>query len=103
MAVVQATAAASIQPLARELPYAADAAVKKKKKKRYKWAYLRSKNKLLDKNRLVIAKEEEVGGGMDCEFGISRSKVLYIEEINDKVNILGKNILKKSVYVYTHI
>ena len=36
-------------------------------------------------NRLVVAKGEGVGGGMDWEFGISRCKLLYIEWINNKV------------------
>ena len=30
-------------------------------------------------NRLVVAKEERVGGGMEWESGISRYKLLYIE------------------------
>ena len=36
-------------------------------------------------SRLVDAKEEGVGGGMKWEVGISRCKVLYIEQINNKV------------------
>ena len=36
-------------------------------------------------NRLVVAKGEEGGGGMDCEFGISKCKLLYIEWISNKV------------------
>ena len=36
-------------------------------------------------NRLVVAKGEGVGGGMEWEFGVSRCKLLYIEWINNKV------------------
>ena len=36
-------------------------------------------------NGHVVAKEEGVGGWMDWEFGISRCKLLYIEQINNKV------------------
>ena len=36
-------------------------------------------------NRLVVAKGEGVGGGMECEVGVSRCKLLYIEWINNKV------------------
>ena len=33
-------------------------------------------------NRLVAAKGDGVGGGIEWEFGISRCKLLYIEWIN---------------------
>ena len=36
-------------------------------------------------NRLVVAKGEGVGGGMQWEFGVSRCKLLYREWINNKV------------------
>ena len=36
-------------------------------------------------NRLVVAKQEGVGGGMEWEVGVSRCKLLYIEWINNKV------------------
>ena len=36
-------------------------------------------------NRLVVAKGEGVGGGMEGEVGVSRGKLLYIEWINNKV------------------
>ena len=36
-------------------------------------------------NRLVIAKGEEVCGGMEWEFGVSKCKLLYTEWINNKV------------------
>ena len=32
----------------------------------------------------MVAKGEEGRGGMDSEFGISRCKLLYIKEINNK-------------------
>ena len=35
--------------------------------------------------RLVVAKGEWGGGGMDWKFGVSRHKLLYIEWINNKV------------------
>ena len=64
-------------------------------------------------NRLVAAKGEGVGGGMEWEVGVSRSKLLYIGWINNKVllystenyiqypmiNHNGKNILK-CIYMY---
>ena len=36
-------------------------------------------------NRLVVAKEEGVGGGMEWEAEGSRCKLLYIEWISSKV------------------
>ena len=36
-------------------------------------------------NRLVVAKGEEVGGGMEWEVGDSRRKLLYTGWINNKV------------------
>ena len=36
-------------------------------------------------NRLVVAKGEGAGGGLDWEFGTSRWKLIYIECINSKV------------------
>ena len=36
-------------------------------------------------NRLVVAKGEGGGGGMDWEFGISRCKLVYIGWINNQV------------------
>ena len=36
-------------------------------------------------NRLVVAKVEGVGGGMEWEVGVSRCELLYIEWINNKV------------------
>ena len=66
-------------------------------------------------NRLVVAKEEGVRGGMQWEVGVSRCKLLYIEWINNKVllystgnytqypmiNHNGKDI-KKDVYIYIY-
>ena len=37
------------------------------------------------KNRLVVAKGERGGGGIDLEFGVSRCKLLHIEWMNNKV------------------
>ena len=36
-------------------------------------------------NRLVVAKGEGVGGGMEWEFGVSRCQLLYLEWINSKI------------------
>ena len=36
-------------------------------------------------NRLVVAKGEEIGGGMEWEVGVSKHKLLCIEWINNKV------------------
>ena len=65
-------------------------------------------------NRLVVAKGEGVGGGMDWDFGVSRCKLVYIEWINSKVlaqgtrfNILqfnnGKEYLKECVCMCIYI
>ena len=43
-------------------------------------------NRITDiENRLVVAKGEGVGGGMEWETGVSRCKLLYREWINNKV------------------
>ena len=36
-------------------------------------------------NRVVVAKGERVGGGMEWEVDVRRCKLLYIEWINNKV------------------
>ena len=36
-------------------------------------------------NRLAVAKGEDFGGGVECEVGVSRCKLLYMEWINNKV------------------
>ena len=52
----------------------------------HKWTYLRNRNRLADiENRLVVAKGEGGGEGMEWEFGVSRCKLVYIEWINNKV------------------
>ena len=33
-------------------------------------------------NRLAVAKGEEFGGGVECEVGVSRCKLLYMEWTN---------------------
>ena len=73
-----------------------------------------NRNRLMDiENRLVVAKGEGVGRGMEWEFGISRCKLLYIDWINNKVllystenyvqhpmiNHNGKEY-KKGMYIY---
>ena len=50
--------------------------------------YLRNRNRLRDiERRLVVAKGEGIGGGMEWQFRISRCKLLYIEWINNKVRL----------------
>ena len=65
-------------------------------------------------NRLVVAKGEGYGGGMDWKFGISRCKLLYMGWINNKIllystgnyiqypvtNHNGKEYEKEYIYVY---
>ena len=66
-------------------------------------------------NRLVVAKGEGVGGGMEWEVEVSRLQLIYIEWINNKVllhstgnyiqypmiNHNGKEYLKKEcIYMY---
>ena len=36
-------------------------------------------------NRLVVAKGEERGSGMDGEFGVNRCKLLHLEWMNNEV------------------
>ena len=40
-------------------------------------------------DRLVVAKEEGVGEGLDWEVGVCRFKRLYIERINSKLIAQG--------------
>ena len=51
----------------------------------HKRTYLQNRNGFTDvENRLVVAKGEGDGGGMEWEFGVSRRKLLHIEWINNK-------------------
>ena len=60
-------------------------------------------------NRLVVAKGEGVGGGMELELGISRCKLLYIGWINNKVllystgNYIHYPMINHNGEVYIHI
>ena len=73
---------------------------------------LSTEKKLMDvENRLVVAKGEERGSGMDWEFGISRCKLSHLEWISNEVllyrtgnhiqspgiNHNGKEYFKKNV------
>ena len=61
----------------------------------HKWPYLQNRNRLTGiENRLVVAKGEGEGGGVDWEFGISRGKLLHIGWIHNKVLLYstGNNI-----------
>ena len=80
----------------------------------HEWTYLWNRNRLTDiENRLVIAKGEGVGEGMEWEVRVSRCKLLYMEWINNKVllystgnciqypviNHNGKEYKKECVYI----
>ena len=68
-------------------------------------------------NRLVVAKGEGVGGGMEQVFGISRYKLLYTGWINNKVilyrtgnyiqypviNHNGKEYEQEYIYMYMYV
>ena len=41
-------------------------------------------------NRFVVASGEGVGGGMECEAGFRRCRLLYIEWINNKVLLYSR-------------
>ena len=72
----------------------------------HKWTYHLNRNRLTNlENRLVVAKGKE----MECDIGVSRWKLLYIEKINKVLlyiaqgtifndKIMEKNI-KKNVYI----
>ena len=49
-------------------------------------------------NRLVVAKGERVGGGMEWEVGVSKCKLLYIEWINNKVLLYSTENLYSIAY-----
>ena len=76
--------------------------------------FMVNRNRLTDiENRLVVAKGEGSGGGIDWELGISRCKLVYVEWINNKVllystgnciqypivNHNGKEYEKEYIYV----
>ena len=52
----------------------------------HKLTYLQNRNRLTDmENKLVLAKGEGGGSGMDWEFGDSRCKLLHLEWIINEV------------------
>ena len=52
----------------------------------HNWTYLQNRNRLTDtENRLVVAKREGSGRGMEWEVGISRCKLLSLEWVNNMV------------------
>ena len=79
----------------------------------HKWIYFQARNRLPDiETRLVIAKGVE--GRMECEFGISRCKVLHIGWINNKVllystgkyiqyPVINDNGKESEIYIYIYI
>ena len=83
----------------------------------HKWTYLWNRNRLTDiENRLVVAKEEGDGGGMDWEFGVSRCK-LFIYRMDKQQGLLystghyiqypvtnhnGKEYENQYIYVYMY-
>ena len=63
-----------------------------------KLTYLWNRNRLWDiENRLMVAKGEGCGGEMDWEFGISRSKLLYIGWVNKVPCIAQETIMTKNM------
>ena len=47
---------------------------------------LSTEKKLMDlENRLVVAKREWRGSGMDWEFGVNRCKLLHLEWISNEI------------------
>jgi len=84
-------------------------------KVQHKLTYMQKRNRLRDREQTCSC-QGGTGGGMDCEFGISRCKVLRIEWINNMVllhstrnsiqysviNQNGKN-MKKNVHMYNGI
>ena len=67
-------------------------------------------------NKLVVAKRQEEGSGMDWELGFSRCKLLYLEWISNEVlllaqgtlsHLLGKNMMednmRKRRYMYVRL
>ena len=48
-------------------------------------------------NRLVVAKGEGVGGGMEWEVGVSRCKLLYMEWINKVLLYSTENYIQHSM------
>ena len=58
-------------------------------------------------NRLVVAKGDWGGTGMDWEFGVSRCKLIHLEWINNKSyciaqkiisNLLGYAMMENNIY-----
>ena len=83
--------------------------------KKVQMNFLQNRNKVTDvENKLMVAKEEGVGGGMEWEDGVSRCELLYMECINNKVllfsignhsqylmiNHNGKEYKKECIYIY---
>ena len=51
-----------------------------------KWSYLQNRNRLTDmENRLVFAKVEGGGSGMDWKVGVNRCKLLHLEWISNEI------------------
>ena len=48
-------------------------------------------------NRLVVAKGEGEGSGMDWEFGVSRCKLLHLEWISSEILLIGQGT------IYSHL
>ena len=70
-----------------------------------------NRNRLTDiKNRLVVAKEE--GGGTGIEFGVNRCKPLHLKWIDSKILLHNtghyiqspgmENNIKKNIYMYIY-
>ena len=85
----------------------------------HKWTYLQNRNRLMDiKNRLVVAKGEGGGSGMDGEFGVDRCTRWHLEWISNEILLyntgnyiqsLGgrtrwmEDNMRKRIYIHTYI
>jgi len=52
-----------------------------------------AKQRLETENRLVVARREQKGNGMDWVFVVSRCKLLYLEWINNRVLYHTRNYI----------
>ena len=54
---------------------------------------LSTEKKIMDmENRLVVAKGEGGGSGMDWEFGVNRGKLLHLERVSKAQGIISSHL-----------
>ena len=71
------------------------------KKKRYKWTFLQSRNRLIDvENKLMVTKEETLEGGINDEFGINIYTILYKIDNQQGPTVSTGNSTQYSVITY---